>query len=251
MQNIYSPGQCSVLIIDNDSYNRVFGKLPKKTYLDILMPFLNELPKRFLHLLEANSSITHYKRNAKLFLYDQQCRHFYCILNGEVSINMPKTKESRNQFFLKKVHYKEVLTISDGEYFGFEDTAHRSYEAQVKSVSAKVLEINLHLLLYVCQESSLDLHSLAADKHRLMIKLAQMPSQKAIPLREPIVFRPEKAVPKSHKSVFYTNSVRSSASAAFAKRDLPMTEFKSKPEPSLYEFNCLKYGTNFRKKKFL
>lgn len=144
-----------------------------------------------------------------------------------------------------------MLTIAAGEYFGFEDSATRSYEAQVKSVSAKVLELNLHLLREVCRQGGVDLGPLALEKQRLMARLVRSPSERGLPAREAIEYRPEKAVPKSHKSVFYTNSVRSSEAAGLAKRGLPVAELRTRPEPTLYEFNCMKYGTNFRKKKFL
>lgn len=114
-----------------------------------------------------------------------------------------------------------MLTISDGEYFGFEDEQYRSYEAQVKSVAAKVLEVNLYLVRYVCKEGGVEMRGLAGEKRRLMGRLAMNPMEDAGKVREPIEFRPEKAVPKSHKSVFYTNSVRSSRCTGFAKRDIP------------------------------
>lgn len=92
MQNIYSPGPSTVLLLDADAYERTFAKAPAKTYLGGLLPFLEPLPRRFLRLLECHASVALHKRNAKLFGHGQPCRTFFCLLNGELSISMPRTK---------------------------------------------------------------------------------------------------------------------------------------------------------------
>lgn len=114
------------------------------------------------------------------------------------------------------------------------------------------------LLTYVCSCCDQNLKDLSAAKLDIIRSLACSETQrtKSKP-RESVTsipktdFNEEMVGTKSSRSVLYTDSLKSSQKAAKLGRiiltDIPQKDLGT----NLYDFNCMKYGTSFRKKKFL